>query len=131
MEHQYKIKSVPFLPSSSSKQLKQERLNAYERLLLAAINKAYFLPAWVSIAEYENLVRAKDYSGVQMEDWSKQVAPFWTAVLKTALTPNGMKGLMKTGLKTIRGAAVMPLMRLGFASGTIKFNLITAVKPEK
>ena len=65
------------------------------------------------------------------EDWSKQVAPFWTAVLKTALTPNGMKGLMKTGLKTIRGAAVMPLMRLGFASGTIKFNLITAVKPEK
>jgi len=109
----------------------EEKLSAYERLLLAVINKAYYLPDWVSVARYEALAEAEGFRDIQVDDWSPQVAPFWTAVLKTALTPNGLRGLLKSGTKTIRGAAVMPLMRLGFATGTIKFNLMTAVKPAK
>jgi tocopherol O-methyltransferase len=108
----------------------EECLNAYERLLLAVINKAYFLPAWVSVAKYQELAQAQGFRDIEVEDWSEKVAPFWTAVLKTAFTLNGVSGLFKAGTKTIRGAAVMPLMRLGFASGTIKFNLMTATKPE-
>ncbi len=107
------------------------KLSAYERLLLAVINKAYYLPDWVSVARYQALAEQEGFEGIRVDDWSPQVAPFWTAVLKTALTPNGFRGLLKAGTKTIRGAAVMPLMRLGFATGTIKFNLMTAVKPEK
>ncbi|QDZ22844.1 gamma-tocopherol methyltransferase [Chloropicon primus] len=109
----------------------EQSLSAYERLLLALINRAYFLPAWVSIAEYDDLATQAGFEGIKIDDWSPKVAPFWTAVLKTALTLNGLRGLLKAGPKTMRGAAVMPLMRLGFASGTIKFNLMTAVKPLK
>ena len=110
---------------------KQESLNAYERLLLAVINKAYFLPAWVSIAKYQELAQTQGFTNIEVEDWSTKVAPFWTAVLKTAFTLDGVTGLFKAGTKTIRGAAVMPLMCLGFASGTIKFNLMTATKPSE
>ena len=104
-------------------------LSAYERLLLSLINKAYFLPDWVSIAQYEAIATGLGLEDIRKDDWSNEVAPFWTAVLKTAVTPNGIRGLLNSGAKTMRGAAVMPLMRLGFASGTIKFNLMTAVKP--
>ena len=103
-------------------------LNVFERLLLGLINRAYYLPQWVSIARYADLCDQVGLSETKVDDWAEKVAPFWTAVLRTALTINGVKGLLKAGLKTMRGAAVMPLMRLGFATGTIKFNLLTAVK---
>ena len=40
-------------------------------------------------------------------------------------------GLTRSGFTTLRGALVMPLMKTGLIKGTIKFNLITAVKPAK
>ena len=106
-------------------------LSAYERVLLNLINRAYFLPRWVSVQDYVELCEAEGLRGVRTDDWSARVAPFWTAVLKTAATWRGLRGLLRSGAKTARGAAVMPLMRLGFASGTIKFNLLTCTKPEK
>ncbi len=54
--------------------------------------------------------------------------PFWRAVIDTALTPQGLFGLLKSGLKTIKGAIVMPLMQQGLRRGLIKFNLLTATK---
>ena len=42
----------------------------------------------------------------------------------------GIFGLFTAGWGTIKGALVMPLMAQGFKMGLIKFNLITAVKPE-
>ena len=104
-------------------------LNAFERLLLAAINRAYFLPAWVSVGDYQSIAQDLGFADIRTGDWSENVAPFWTAVLRTAATPQGLAGLVRSGAKTARGAAVMPLMRLGFATGTIKFNLLTATKP--
>ncbi len=56
------------------------------------------------------------------------MAPFWGAVIQTALTGKGLGGLLKAGWTTIKGALVMPLMAQGFQMGLIKFNLITGVK---
>ena len=38
-------------------------------------------------------------------------------------------GLSRSGLTTLRGALVMPLMSFGYRMGLIKFGLITATKP--
>jgi len=50
-------------------------------------------------------------------------------VIKSALTPQGVSGLLSTGWDTIKGAIVMPLMQRGFTMGTVKFVIITGTKP--
>ena len=66
---------------------------------------------------------------IKTADWSAEVAPFWGAVIQSALTFEGVVGLLTAGWGTIKGALVMPLMAQGFAMGLIKFNLITGRKP--
>ncbi|CAN1271595.1 Probable tocopherol O-methyltransferase, chloroplastic [Linum perenne] len=72
--------------------------------------------------------KAKD---IRTADWSSNVAPFWPAVIRSALTWKGFTSLLRTGWKTIRGAMVMPLMIEGFNKDLIKFSIITCKKPEK
>lgn len=62
-------------------------------------------------------------------DWSKEVTPFWRAVIDTALTFQGFVGLLKSGLGTIKGAMVMPLMQQGLRTNVIQFNLLVGTKP--
>ncbi|GJM86545.1 hypothetical protein PR202_ga02414 [Eleusine coracana subsp. coracana] len=66
---------------------------------------------------------------IKTADWSENVAPFWPAVIKSALTWKGLTSLLKAGWKTIRGAMVMPLMIEGYKKGLIKFTIITCRKP--
>ena len=68
-------------------------------------------------------------TNIKTADWSDEVAPFWGAVIQSALTGKGMSGLLKAGWTTIKGALVMPLMAQGYKKGIIKFNLITGRKP--
>mmetsp|Transcript_20355 Transcript_20355/g.51570 ORF Transcript_20355/g.51570 Transcript_20355/m.51570 type:complete len:350 (-) Transcript_20355:357-1406(-) len=103
-------------------------LRPEEQSLLDRICEAYYLPAWCSSADYKQLLEEAGMKDVRTADWSKEVAPFWGAVIQTALTPRGMAGLLQAGWTTIKGALVMPLMAQGFQMGTIKFELITAVK---
>lgn len=49
---------------------------------------------------------------------------------RTALSPRGLAGLLKAGVGTLRGALVMPLMSQGFKMGTIKFQAVTAQRPQ-
>ena len=105
-------------------------LERAEKVLLDRICDAYYLPAWCSIADYEALAKDAGLVDIRTEDWSEEVKPFWKGVIKTALTLKGVMGLIKAGPATLRGALVMPLMQTGLATGTIKFNLITARKPE-
>ena len=100
-----------------------------ERALLDAICAAYYLPAWCAASEYERLFAAEGLTGVRAADWSAEVAPFWGAVIRSALTPRGLAGLLKAGWETARGAAVMPLMATGLKRGTIRFALVTGVRP--
>ncbi len=66
---------------------------------------------------------------IRSTDWSEEVAPFWGAVIRSALTGRGVAGLLKAGWTTIKAALVMPLMQQGFRMGLIKFVLITATQP--
>eukprot|EP00200_Dunaliella_tertiolecta_P016780 CAMPEP_0202410218 /NCGR_PEP_ID=MMETSP1128-20130828/18619_1 /ASSEMBLY_ACC=CAM_ASM_000463 /TAXON_ID=3047 /ORGANISM="Dunaliella tertiolecta, Strain CCMP1320" /LENGTH=353 /DNA_ID=CAMNT_0049015685 /DNA_START=22 /DNA_END=1083 /DNA_ORIENTATION=+ len=105
-------------------------LRPEEQSLLDRICEAYYLPAWCSEADYKQLFEAEGMTDVRTADWSDEVAPFWKAVIQTALSGAGFAGLLRAGWTTIKGALVMPLMAQGFQMGLIKFNLITATKKQ-
>jgi len=107
----------------------EEALGEDEQSLLDRICDAYYLPAWCSIGDYKEIAEDLGLQDIKIDDWTAEVQPFWGAVIRTALTMEGIKGLFKAGMTTIRGALVMPLMSQGMKKGTIKFNLITGVKP--
>ena len=109
----------------------ESELQGWEKSLLDLINAAYYLPAWCSVADYVDLFQQQGMEQLQREDWSEEVSPFWLEVIKTALQPEGMLGLLQAGPQTARGAAVMPLMSLGYQLGLIKFGLVSAVKPKQ
>jgi tocopherol O-methyltransferase len=104
-------------------------LRPEEQALLDRICEAYYLPPWCPPSEYSRIMREQGLQDVRTADWSEAVAPFWGAVIRRALTPRGVAGLFGAGWQTIKGALVMPLMARGLAMGTVRFALITAVKP--
>ena len=106
-------------------------LTKKELKLLGKINRAYYLPPWCSGADYKDLFESAGLVDIKTEDWSPDVAPFWGEVIKTALTPRGVVGLLKAGWGTIRGALAMPLMARGFKRGLIKFVIITGKTSSK
>ncbi|KAL8484151.1 hypothetical protein ACS0TY_026739 [Phlomoides rotata] len=107
----------------------EESLSPDEKNLLDRICKAYYLPEWCSSADYVKLLQSLSLEDIKAADWSEYVAPFWPAVIRSALTWKGVISLLKSGWKTIRGALVMPLMIEGYKKGVIKFAIITCRKP--
>ncbi|TVU28142.1 hypothetical protein EJB05_19651, partial [Eragrostis curvula] len=109
----------------SETSLKPDELN-----LLKRICNAYYLPDWCSPSDYVNIAKSLSLEDIKTADWSENVAPFWPAVIRSALTWKGLTSLLRSGWKTIRGALVMPLMIDGYKKGLIKFTIITCRKPE-
>ncbi|PIN08725.1 SAM-dependent methyltransferase [Handroanthus impetiginosus] len=107
----------------------EESLRPEEKALLNKICNAYYLPAWCSTADYVKLLQSLSLEDIKAADWSQYVAPFWPAVIKSALTWKGITSLLRSGWKTIRGAFAMPLMIKGYKKGLIKFAIITCRKP--
>ncbi|KAL3628532.1 Gamma-tocopherol methyltransferase, chloroplastic [Castilleja foliolosa] len=107
----------------------EDSLNTEEQKLLNKICDAFFLPAWCSTSDYVKLLQSLSLEDIKAEDWSQYVAPFWPAVIKSALTWKGIASLFRSGWKTIRGALAMPLMIDGYKKGLIKFAIITCRKP--
>ena len=87
------------------------------------------LPAWSSVADYVRLAKASGLRDIRTADWTDDVARFWPAVISSAFRPRNLLGLLRSGLSTLRGALVMPLMIRGYRKGVIKFGLIRASKP--
>lgn len=106
-----------------------ESLRPKEQRLLDRISKAYHLPEWCSIADYRKIA-AEDLgmTGLKTTDWTQYIAPFWSAVIQSALQPRGWWALLRGGAETFRGALVMPLMNRGYRTGTIRFGLLTGCK---
>ncbi|XP_057779118.1 probable tocopherol O-methyltransferase, chloroplastic [Salvia miltiorrhiza] len=109
----------------------EESLRPEEKNLLDRICRAYYLPEWCSTADYVSMLCSHSMEDVKSADWSDYVAPFWPAVIKSALTWKGITSLLTSGWKTIRGALVMPLMIQGYNKGLIKFAIITCRKPNR
>ncbi|KAL5071553.1 hypothetical protein RYX36_022440 [Vicia faba] len=108
----------------------EESLQPWEENLLKKICDSFYLPAWCSTAEYVKLLETMSLQDIKSADWSPFVAPFWPAVIRSALTWKGFTSIFRSGLKTIKGALAMPLMIEGFRKGVIKFAIITCRKPE-
>ncbi|RAL46940.1 hypothetical protein DM860_016574 [Cuscuta australis] len=102
-----------------------------EEELLKKICNAFYLPAWCSTADYVNLLKSNSLRDIKVADWSENVAPFWPAVIKSALSWKGITSLLRSGWKTIRGAMAMPLMIEGYKKGLIKFTIITCRIPDR
>jgi tocopherol O-methyltransferase len=108
----------------------ETQLTKKEEKLLAKINRAYYLPRWVSSSDYVKVFKEQGATDIKTEDWSYIIAPFWKAVIKSSLNLKSVVGLLKSGFSTIRGAWAMLLMLKGYKMGLIKFALITCTKPE-
>lgn len=108
----------------------ENSLQPKEQELLKKICDAYYLPAWCSTADYVKLLESCSMEDIKSADWSQYVAPFWPAVIRSALTWKGFTSLLGSGWKTIKGALAMPLMIQGYKMNLIKFAIITCRKPE-
>uniref|UniRef100_A0A251U3K2 Putative SAM-dependent methyltransferase gamma-tocopherol (GTMT)-type n=1 Tax=Helianthus annuus TaxID=4232 RepID=A0A251U3K2_HELAN len=108
----------------------EKSLRPEEEKILNKICSSFYLPAWCSTADYVKLLESLSLQDIKSADWSGNVAPFWPAVIKTALSWKGITSLLRSGWKSIRGAMVMPLMIEGFKKDVIKFSIITCKKPE-
>ncbi|KAJ4950358.1 hypothetical protein NE237_027190 [Protea cynaroides] len=108
----------------------EDSLQPEEKNLLNKICDSYYLPAWCSSADYVNLLQSHSLQDIKVADWSEYVAPFWPAVIRSALTWKGITSLLRSGWKSIKGALAMPLMVEGYKKNLIKFAIITCRKPE-
>ncbi|XP_038900464.1 tocopherol O-methyltransferase, chloroplastic [Benincasa hispida] len=108
----------------------EKSLQPWEEKLLQKICDGFYLPAWCSTADYVKLLQSHNLQDIKTADWSENVAPFWPAVIRSALTWKGFTSLLRSGWKTIKGALVMPLMIEGFNKDLIKFAIITCRKPQ-
>ncbi|XP_024389230.1 probable tocopherol O-methyltransferase, chloroplastic [Physcomitrium patens] len=99
-----------------------------EQDLLDKICDAFYLPAWCSPSDYVSIAKDLGLQDIKSEDWSEYVTPFWPAVMKTALSMEGLVGLVKSGWTTMKGAFAMTLMIQGYQRGLIKFAAITCRK---
>jgi tocopherol O-methyltransferase len=103
-------------------------LTAEEQRHLKAIYHAYHLPYVISLSEYGDLARECGFQDLRMADWSKAVAPFWTVVMESALTLEGVLGLFRSGWQTIQGALAIVLMRQGYDQQLIRYGVLIARK---
>ncbi|MFN7116274.1 MAG: methyltransferase domain-containing protein [Saprospiraceae bacterium] len=103
-------------------------LSHSEQNLLQQVCNLYHLPPWISIMDYEHLAKNAGFVNVKTEDWSQAVFPFWGAVIQSAFTWQGMKGLLRSGWGTIKGAYAMRFMQAGFRRGIIKYGVIQGQK---
>ncbi|XP_010528669.1 PREDICTED: tocopherol O-methyltransferase, chloroplastic-like [Tarenaya hassleriana] len=108
----------------------EETLQPWEQTLLDRISDAFYLPAWCSTSDYVALLESLSLHDIKSADWSENVAPFWPAVIRTALTWKGFFSLLRSGLTSIKGALAMPLMIEGYKKGLIKFAIVTCRKPQ-
>ncbi|MFK7935608.1 MAG: class I SAM-dependent methyltransferase [Saprospiraceae bacterium] len=105
-----------------------EELSASEQQLLKKIERNYHLPPMIPMASYKAMAQEIGYQNVQTDDWTAAVAPFWQAVIRSALSWSSVKGLLKAGLPTLKGAWTMRYMREGYQRGLLKFALLQGDK---
>ena len=104
-------------------------LSPQDQYTLQQICTLYHLPPLVSVPELGAAAVASGLEGVQTDDWSAAVEPFWGAVTRSGLDPRNWPGLLRSGVGTVQGAWAMRYMRRGFATGAIQYGVVGGVKP--
>ena len=95
---------------------------------LSQLYQLSHFPYVIALSEYEALAQALPLQDLQTADWSRAVAPFWDDVVKSALNPQVLWGILTAGWKTVEGAMAIPLMMEGYRTGLIRYGLLTGVK---
>ncbi len=103
-------------------------LRRSEQALLHKLSRLYHLPPWAAITHYAQWAADAGFQHVQTADWSRAVQPFWGAVIRSALSWQGMSGLVRAGWGTLRGAWAMRYMQAGFRRGIIQFGVLQGEK---
>jgi len=106
----------------------RQPLTASERSHLERIYEVYRLPHVISLPQYETIAQSIGFQNIRTADWSPAVAPFWSVVIDSALTPGAIAGLLRSGWTTIQAALSLGLMRRGYQSGLVRFGLLCATK---
>ncbi len=96
---------------------------------LQKICRAYHLPPMVSLDHLRDFARQAGFSKIRIADWTRAVAPFWPAVVRSALKPGNWLGILRAGLQTLRGALAMRLMIRGYRTGLLHFGVLWSRKP--
>ena len=103
-------------------------LSKKENELLQKIGDYYHLPPMVTIAALQQMAVNAGFKEVETDNWSDQVAPFWKAVIRSALTLDSLKGLYKAGWPVIKGAWAMRYMTKGYQTGLLEFGILQGQK---
>lgn len=104
-------------------------LTGSEQRLLQRIYDLYHLPPMVSVDSLQRMAHRAGLEQVTTDEWSQAVAPFWKAVIQSALKWSSVRGLLKAGWPTIKGAWAMRYMTKGFKQGVLKFGVMSGRKP--
>ena len=103
-------------------------LTRAEKRHLEEIYQVYCLPYVLSLPEYEAIARDCGIKDLRSADWSEAVAPFWNIVIDSALNPEAILGLLRSGWKTIAAALSLNLMSRGYDTGLVRFGLLCGTK---
>jgi tocopherol O-methyltransferase len=103
-------------------------LTAQEQRHLQRIYDVYCLPYVISLPEYEAIAKNIGFQNIKTIDWSEAVAPFWDVVIDSALTPEAVFGVLRSGLSTINATLSLRQMSRGYADGLVKFGVLVATK---
>ena len=95
---------------------------------LKAIYQVYRLPYVISLPEYEAIALNCGFKAIRSDDWSMAVAPFWNVVIDSALAPQVIIALVRSGWTTIEAALSLGLMSRGYDRGLIRFGLLCGTK---
>ncbi|MDX1908628.1 MAG: methyltransferase domain-containing protein [Bacteroidia bacterium] len=104
-------------------------LTKREQGLLTRIFELFHLPPMVPSATLARLAQEAGFEQVETGDWSRAVSPFWLAVIRSALSWRSIRGLLRAGWSTLKGAWAMQYMQRGFRQELIEFTVLKAHKP--
>lgn len=104
-------------------------LNWIEQAHLSAVYDLYHLPFVISLPEYGAIATDLGMGAVQTADWSTAVAPFWPAVIASALAGDAWRGVLNVGWEAVRGTIALGFMDRGFGSGLIRYGVLRSQKP--
>ena len=103
-------------------------LSPREDNLLKKLYRSFHLPDMISIEQYSEFASQVRFSDIHISDWTAAVLPFWPAVIRSTIKIKSLKGIIKAGRQTIRGALAMRYMIRGQKSGLIKYGVLKATK---
>jgi len=103
-------------------------LSSKEALLLKKLAASFHIPDLISIAEYAKNAFDVGFEDIKIDNWTNAVSPFWFAVIRSALRPKSIIGVIHAGWPTIRGAFAMRLMVKGQKTGLIQYGILSGVK---